>query len=320
MSVCLVLTNEVSNDNWKTSVPLNDGWGTEGMGSMIQYQLLLYFFSDFTGIPFTYTGSKNFAHHSYTGYSEDEFHKSIDTFFNFPKLENIWDKVYDYTGDKDRHQKNIHSGDSFDKEFFDLVEKYERSDDKILLNLNGCHMKVLTYCKENLEKIFTKDRIDRIRNNLIFNGKKYFDDDDVHISWHLRTANPNDIPAEIVSPLRDYYTPENNFSRYRNLIDLLKSNSEGKNVILHIHSQGFTHDFQSLLDLKEDNFNIVTHIDDNPLSDIYHMANASLLIMANSSFSWIASFLNSNQIIVRDNWCLFVHPNSIRVNYDYRLL
>jgi len=317
MSICLVLTNEVSNHSWKTSVPLNDGWGTEGMGSMIQYQLLLYFFSDFTGIPFTYSGSNNFSHHNYTEYSKDEFHKSIDTFFNLPKIESVWDKVYDYTGDKDRHQKNIHNRNSFDNEFFDLVKKYERSADKILLNLNGCHMKVLTYCEENLEKIFTKDRIDRIRNNLIFTGKKYFDHD-INISLHLRTSNPNDIPAEIVSPLRELYTTEKDFYRYKNLIEYLKEQAKGQKATLHIHSQKFKNNFNEFLELIGNDFNVQLHIDDNPLSDIYHMSNADLLIMSNSSFSWLASLLNINQKIVRDNFTngTFVH-NSLKANYDF---
>ena len=315
MSICLVLTNEVSNDSWKTSVPLNDGWGTEGVGSMIQHQLLLYFFSDFIGIPFTYTGSKNFAHHNYTEYSEDEFHKSIDTFFNFPKIENTWDKVYDYTGDTDRHQKGIHNKSFFDNEFFDLVEKYKRSDDRILLNLNGCHMKIHNYCGENLEKIFTKDRIDRIRNNLVFDGKKYFNDD-INISLHVRTPNPNDIPKEIVSPYREYYIKENDFCRYTNLINFLKEQTENKKTILHIHSQGFSTDFTEFFVFKDENFDVQLHIDDHPISDIYHMSSADIFIMSNSAFSYIPCLLNSNRKITRDNYHTWTF-NSIKTNYDF---
>ena len=105
--------------------------------------------------------------------------------------------------------------------------------------------------------------------------------------------------------------------RYRNLINFLKSSTEGRKTTLHIHSQGFITKFDEFLDLKENDFNVRIHLDDHPVSDLYHMANADLLIMANSSFSWIASFLNSNQIIVRDNWSWFVHSNSLKANYDF---
>jgi hypothetical protein len=48
------------------------------------------------------------------------------------------------------------------------------------------------------------------------------------------------------------------------------------------------------------------------------MSNSNLFIMSNSSFSWIASLLNSNQKIVRDNFTNgpFTH-NALRANYDY---
>ena len=73
MSVYLTLSNEISDDSWKKSIPLINGLGTEGIGSMIQYHLLTSFLSDFIGVPFTYPGSKNFAHHSYTEYSEEKY-------------------------------------------------------------------------------------------------------------------------------------------------------------------------------------------------------------------------------------------------------
>ena len=70
--------------------------------------------------------------------------------------------------------------------------------------------------------------------------------------------------------------------------------------------------------MKENDFNVRIHLDDPPVSDIYHMANADLLVMSNSSFSWVPSLLNSNQKIVRDNFTNgpFVH-NHIKANYDF---
>jgi hypothetical protein len=165
--------------------------------------------------------------------------------------------------------------------------------------------------------IFTQDRINKIKNNLIFKGKKYFTDG-VNVSLHIRTPNPNDISVEIVSPLRELYSLEKDFVRYKNLINFLKSNLDGKPIILHIHSQGFTTDFSEFLELQSNNFEVKLHIDDHPISDIYHMSNADLFIMSNSSFSWISSLLNLNQKIMRDNFTngSFVH-NALRANYDY---
>lgn len=303
MSICLTLSNKVSDDSWKTNIPLIDGFGTEGIGSMMQYHILLRFFTEFIGVDFTYPGSTNFAHHSYTNYSEEEYYNSIDSFFNFPNLKNEWDEVYNIT--------DMNDG------LFSLIENNRTNFKKILINLSNCHIQLSNICAQKVLEIFTKKRIDLIRNNLVFSDKKYFDKN-INISLHLRTSNPNDVPAEIVSPFREYYVREREFYRYKNLIEFLKKNTETQRATLHIHSQGFTTNFEEFLEFKGDDFDVQLHIDDHPVSDLYHMCNSDLLIMSNSSFSWIASLLNSNQKIVRDNFTNgpFVH-NSLKANYDY---
>lgn len=303
MSICLTLSNKVSNDSWKKTIPLVDGFGTEGIGSMIQYHLLLEFYADFIGVDFTYPGSSNFSHHSYSGYSESEYLKLIDTFFNFPNLKNEWDQVHNIT--------------QINQSLFSLIEDNKDNNKKILVNLSNCHKQIESLCQQNVNNIFTKERVDKIRNKLILTGEKYFNDD-INISLHLRTTNPNDIPSEIVSPLREYYVKESGFYRYRNLINFLKENTQNQKVTLHIHSQGFTTNFEEFLEFRTDEFDVKIHIDDHPVVDLYHMSNSDLLVMSNSSFSWVSSLLNSNQKIVRDNFTngSFTH-NSLKANYDY---
>ena len=303
MSICLTLSNKTSDDSWKTKIPLIDGFGTEGIGSMIQYHLLMRFFTDLIDVDFTYPGSTNFSHHSYIDSSEKEYLDSIDSFFNFPNLKNSWDKVYNIT--------------DINEELFSLIESNRNSFVKVLINLSNCHIQLANLCFQNVSELFTKQRIDKIRTNLIFNGKKYFDEN-VNISLHIRTPNPNDLPQEISSPNRELYFYEKDFYRYRNLIGYLKEKFKDQQVTLHIHSQGFTTKFQEFLEFKTENFNIQLHIDDHPVSDLYHMSNADLFVMSNSSFSWIPSLLNSNKKIVRDNFTNgpFVH-NAIKTNYDY---
>jgi hypothetical protein len=303
MSVCLTLSNKVSDESWKKNIPLIDGFGTEGIGSMIQYHLLLRFLTDFLGVDFTYPGSTNFAHHSYSGFSEKEYFELIDVFFNFPNITNEWNEVI-----------NV---EELNDNLFSFLESNKDSDKKILINLSNCHRQIENICNQNVSNIFTEERIDKIRNNLIYNGDKYFDDN-INISLHIRTANPNDIPSEIVSPYREKYKFEKDFNRYTNLVNFLKENVGDQKATLHIHSHGFTTNFQEFLDLKTNTFDIQLHIDDHPVSDLYHMSNADLLIMSNSSFSWVSSLLNSNQKIARDNFIngSFIH-NAIKANYDF---
>jgi len=302
MSVYITLNNLKSDQTWKNKIPLVDGFGTEGIGSMIQYHLLTSFLSDFIGVPFTYPGSKNFAHHSYTEYSEEKYFNKIDSFFNFPHVEDNWDEVYDYEG-------------QINDQFFSLLDQYKDSKNRILINLHDCHRAIDAFCGSNIQSIFTKERVDRIRNNLVFEGEKYFNEG-LNISWHMRTPNPNDIPAEIVSPYREYYVKERDFGRYTNLTNALKERNKDKKITLHIHSQGFSTDFTEFFVFKDENFDVQLHIDDHPISDIYHMSSADIFIMSNSAFSYIPCLLNSNRKITRDNYHTWTF-NSIKTNYDF---
>ena len=148
MSVCLTLSNKVSDESWKKKVPAIDGFGTEGIGSMMQYHLLLRFLTDFLGVDFTYPGSTNFAHHTYSGYSEEEYIALIDTFFNFPNITEEWDEVIDFTEVNDN--------------LFSFIESSKNNEKRILINLSNCHRQVEGICSQNTSKIFTKERIDKI--------------------------------------------------------------------------------------------------------------------------------------------------------------
>ena len=94
MSICLIVSDEVSDDSWKTSIPKYNGLGTEGIGSVYQYQLLLAFYADFIGVDYTFSGTTNLSHHAYTEYSAEEFCQSLDNFFNFSNLKKEWDEVH----------------------------------------------------------------------------------------------------------------------------------------------------------------------------------------------------------------------------------
>jgi hypothetical protein len=316
MSICLTLSHEISNDEWKTNIPFYSGLGTEGIGSTFQFRILLSFYADFMGVDYTFSGTKDICHYSYTSYSQDEYCKILDKFFNFPNKKIQWDEVYTFS----KMNNTFNSGDVtiFETQLNSFIEKNKNSEKNILINLHQCFYDLSNFCQKHVFEIFTKERVNFIKNNLVYNGINYFTGSN-NICWHIRTSNPNDLSSEISSPYRELYVFERDFSRYKNLVSHLKNIFLNKKTTLHIHSQGFNGDFSEFLNLKEDNFDIITHIDEDPISDLYHMANSDLLIMPNSSFSWIAAMLNSNKIIVRDNWAQLRIPNFIYADYNYNL-
>lgn len=304
MSVYLTLSNNFLDEGWNGDIPPIDGFGTEGIGSVMQFHVLLRFFSDYYGVFFTYPGSANFSHYSYTNQNQEEYLKSVDRFFNFPNIQHQWEEIYNVFG--------------IDEHLFSLIESNKNNDKLVLINLYQSHGQLRSICHQKCSEIFTKDRVDKIRNSLVFEDKKYFDEN-VNISLHIRVENPCDVESEIHSPYRELYTYDKDFYRYENLLKYLQEKYKNKKTTLHIHSQGFKENFEHFLQFKTDEFDIQTHLDDHPVSDLYHMSNSDLLITSNSSFSWISSLLNSNEKIVRDNQFNSTHfaHNIIKSNYDY---
>jgi len=280
-----------------------DGKGTEGIGSVVYYHILLNILCEYLGVKYTFPGFTNLAHHSYTGYSNEEWSDSFTTFFNFPNLKN-----------PDAYVK----GSQLDSQFFSLLEEYKNTDKEILVDLYYGNTSIMNYCESKKDEIFTKERIDRVRKNLVFSGKKYFGEG-INICHHIRSGNPNDIPGELAAPHREIYNPERDYPRFKNLISTLKNKYVDENVTYHIHSQGTYEDFVNLLGLATEKFSIVLHLNDHPTSDLYHMSNCDLLVMANSSFSLIASLMNSNPSIVRDNFWHFTYSNAIKTDYNYNV-
>jgi hypothetical protein len=299
-----------------------NGKNQEGIGSCFQYHILLNILCQYLGVEYSFPegGLFDIAHYSYSGYSSEEWASSYIKFFNFPKLENP-DKIIKFSiDDIGTRTFPIHDGrmtieKQIDTELLTFIHENRNTEEKILIDLDHSHATITQFCSNRVKEIFTKERVDTLRNNLIFDGKTYFDDN-INISWHIRSANPEDLPSEIVNPSREIYNQENDFLRFKNLVNFLKENLRGEKANLHIHSQGENGNFSKLLDLEEENFHINLHLDEHPISDLYHMSNSDLLIMANSAFSWMASLMNSNQTIVRDNFHFFTH-NSLKANYNY---
>jgi predicted RNA binding protein with dsRBD fold (UPF0201 family) len=280
-----------------------DGKNTEGIGSVVYYHILLNMVSNYLNVKHSFPGFINLSHYSYNNYSSKEWDDSFTKFFNFPVL---------------KSPDNTVIFNEVNSELFSFIEENRNTDEKILIDLQHAHISLMNYCSSRLDEIFTKERIDTIRNNLIYGGIKYFVGD-VNICLHIRSGNPNDIPGELIANHREIYNPVRDFPRYENLISILKKKYSNKKVSFHVHSQGPIENFLNFLNLTTENFSVIMHLNDHPASDIYHMSNADLLIMANSSFSLIASLMNSNPTIVRDNFWHFTYSNSIKADYNYNI-
>jgi hypothetical protein len=294
------------------SLTPTEGPGHDGIGAVVYHQLLLYLMAKKSGLGYTHPGFKNLSHYDYTGYSQNQICNEYTQFFNFPCLEEPYEVI---------------KVPGISEEFLNLISEHRYTENPVVINLHEEDLseKRVTngledYFFRNIDYFYDKNVISEIKNNLIFNGKKYFFKDKFNISLHIRSFNPNDTEQDNIK--RELYYPSRDTLRYENLICKLRDKYKNTPCVLNIHSQspvinGKPEYFNSFSQFNTEDFQIVVHVNQDPWSDLYHMINSELFIMSNSSFSHIASLLNTNTVIARDNFWKYTYPSIIKVNRKY---
>jgi len=79
----------------------------------------------------------------------------------------------------------------------------------------------------------------------------------------------------------------------------LKKAYGGRKVVFHVYSQGTPKDFGFFFDLDH---NVILHIEEYPTVSLYHMATSDVLVMANSSLSYVAHLYGKCFTIARDSF------------------
>jgi hypothetical protein len=288
---------ETNSDGSKSSSAINSG-KKEGIGAILQSQLLLYAICKKFGVEFYNQGFKNIGHSTYSEYSQEEWDNLFTNFFNLTT-----NKTIDYKLPFKR----------IDEGFISFIETQKNSSEDYLIYLDS--EEVLRYGQSIIEEIYQKKYLIDLKNNFNFD-QNYFLDQELNIALHIRSINPEDIQFCIEQDVRELYTQNEEF-RYIRLINDLKKVSSGEKTNLHIYSQGRKDQFSNILELQETDFKISLHLNENPISDIYHMCHSDLLIMSNSSFSWIVHLLNYNSTLVRDNFWHSTYSNNLKLDTNY---
>ena len=126
-----------------------DGWNTEGIGCICQWNLLLFCISKDLRVNLSIPPYKNIAHYNYTSYSSEEWSESFTKFFNFP-YETNFDVEYDLNGSYE------------DLKVF--VEDNKNKKEKILIDVPK--MFILEHGQSNINRFFEKQYLKEIRDGL----------------------------------------------------------------------------------------------------------------------------------------------------------
>lgn len=122
-------------------------------------------------------------------------------------------------------------------------------------------------------------------------GMKYFSEKDINVAIHIRVYTKTDCDP---SPVREYFGSRSGkgLNYYANIMKTICSDFSDRDVVFHIYSQGKDSDFE---EFKKLGFNVKLHIEEYPTISLYHMAYSDVLIMANSSLSYIAHLLGKTK-------------------------
>ena len=276
----------------------SDGFDSEGIGSVIQWHLLLYGICKDLDINFFSDKFVNISHYQYNNISKVKWSNDYTNFFNIHKPQKF-DIEYDFDG-------TIGDLNEFIQENKDVEKNICIEVDKKFIVDNGFSL---------LNEIFYNDYLKDIRENLNYQKETYFDPTKYNISIHLRSLNNCDVPTY---PSMETYHVYKNANDIKNIFDILKEKYYNKNVCVYVHSQGDEKDFQDLVELSTDNFQVILKLNQHPIDDIYHMSNSDVFIMSKSSYSWICHLLNPNQTIVRDDFYQPTYPNRVLLDSNYK--
>jgi hypothetical protein len=271
----------------------SDAGNTEGIGAMVQYQIYTYALSKILNIGFAFKPFTRMQHYQYFDITQEKFCSDINNFFNFPNDLSEEAKVIDV---------------KLDDNLINLISNFRTSNNKILFNIKD------EYFMKKAEQYLDYIENSNILNNIIKNIKiednlKYFNNEFFNICLHIRKATITDCDFSPIRELFDHQSKDKIINILQQSINKFANNEQYK---IHIYSQGKIDDFDFIL--KNFKNNVIFHIDEYPIVSLYHMINSDLLIMSNSSFSYIAHLLSKNITIVRNN---FYHRTYNKNKYFY---
>lgn len=246
----------------------SDGKHTEGIGAMVQYQIICYLISKIYNYEYVFSGFKNLTHYQHNSIDKNEWNVIIDTFFNF----NSVSKLPQYS-----HSILIHR----------LEDIYRHKTNSIFELTPKLLMNIADFIIDSSENYLAE-----LSDNIIFDiNDCYFDSNVFNVSFHIRRFTKTDC-----EPDREYFTNDNKLYYEKLLISVLSILKKIDCAYsIHIYSQGKVKDFYFLKMLDD---NITLHIDEIPTISVYHMVHSDLLICANSSLSYISHLLNKNNLFL----------------------
>mgnify|MGYP001257478864 FL=1 len=282
-----------------------DGKQTEGIGAVAQCQIHTYTLSKMLNVGYVSTNFKNLQHYQEHS-TQEKFCEDVTKFFNFPNsqaIESVDDSVY---------------FERVDQNFVDFVKKNQKDDD-LYVEIGNIDLMRIADNNYQIWKPFIKEL-----SPLVFfdQDKYYYDDEKLNIALHITNfieGRDNDRSLS-----REQFVQGNKKEQY--YINLLQKfdqifNKDSKTGSLekeyHIYSRSQTPgDLTQFESFTKLGLPIKFHIDEHPLTSLYHLIKSDVKVLSNSSFSYISAIYGEGVSIARTNFHHKIPDNVIYSEYD----
>ena len=282
-----------------------DGKQTEGIGAVAQCQIHTYTLSKMLNVGYVSTNFKNLQHYQEHS-TQEKFCEDVTKFFNFPNsqaIESVDDSVY---------------FERVDQNFIDFVKKNQK-EDNLYVEIGNIDLMRIADNNYQIWEPFIKEL-----SPLVFfdQDKYYYDDEKLNIALHITNfieGRDNDRSLS-----REQFVQGNKKEQY--YINLLQKfdqifNKDSKTGSLekeyHIYSRSQTPgDLTQFESFTKLGLPIKFHIDEHPLTSLYHLIKSDVKVLSNSSFSYISAIYGQGVSIARTNFHHKIPDNVIYSEYD----
>lgn len=152
---------------------------------------------------------------------------------------------------------------------------------------------LMEYGQKNIDKIvplLTKIKINNISDC-------YFDLSKINIAVHIRMFTKTDCDPSTVRECHNHIDLKKTLEYYTFIFKRIKTLYPNKQLVFHIYSQGSLEQFDVFKEIFSENTEY--HLDEHPIISLQHMIYSDVLVMANSSLSYVAHLYGRNKCIAK---------------------
>ena len=264
-----------------------DGFGSEGLGSVMSFKLMSYGLSRALNLKYVDNQLSNIVGNTYENLEIDEYAYKLNSQFKFNYKNTIESEVI-----------------PFDMFFnYPTKSKQGRLQFKISQSKKDLFFWLL---KKNIKKIENKNYIKDILKEREFINRDIYFKEGKNIVIHLRTPR-QDIDKRFENSRNLFYGSYSDVDNINNTIRQIEHSEKVNKLNFHIVSTGDEKLFNNI-DTMFDRNNIYLHLNVNIFDSFEMMLYADILRICGSGLSYSAHLLNNNKVLAPANTNLGKRP------------